>query len=249
MRLGLLLAISSLAVTAAAAEVRVSCRVLDDCYCHEADESVDPAELITLLMDFENTGDAPLVALRGEIRILAGAMPLFGTGSFGPLDSPLPPGSTYRKAISYQTTGGCGDLVDLELRDLRDGSEHVAAELVACDRLIGESECRACCLPVDVDAIGSVRAVKALGSSGDVLLSWAPDPAPSASHYNVWFVSGAANKAALPEARFAGSWPVVPGCFLTRLEACRHFGGLSAEQGALLFYQVRGSCDSIEADE
>jgi hypothetical protein len=76
----------------------------------------------------------------------------------------------------------------------------------------------------------------------DVALSFAPDP--SASGFNTWVVT---TKSAIPNANRAGGAASVPGCLDRPTPDCLHPDAVSEAAGRLLFYNVIGACNGVEA--
>ena len=244
---GILLALGSSRGLAGPALEITSCSILDDCYCHDADRAVDPGELLVVVIRVENTGDASADGIRGTVTLAQGGEPVSGFEAFGPL-APLAPGGTFTRTAYVLATAPCDELVDVDLTELESASGPLPPLLAGCDFVVGAGgECRPCCEVEDVDPIHPIHAAKA--APADVLLSWSADPAPSASHYNTYFVSGFENRARISETHAGGPWATAPECTGSSAKSCRHAGAAAGEAGELYYYQVRGMCASDEAAE
>ena len=92
-----------------------------------------------------------------------------------------------------------------------------------------------------MDEIGPVTRLRAVKRPSDARFTWTPDA--RANGYDVWYVSP---KERIPDAR-VGSAAAVPGCIDTARLECDHRGAIDDRSEPVLFYNVLGVCDGVEA--
>jgi cysteine-rich repeat protein len=123
-------------ITAAAADVVLeSCSYSDLCVSStESDGKLDPGELATLTLRFRNQGVGASGNFQADVSVPAGGNLLTG-GSVGAVD--IPAGGFHDHVVEVDVTALCGEMLDVDVLDMRDDTGSYGDDPLSCDFGVG----------------------------------------------------------------------------------------------------------------
>ena len=115
-----------------------SCNFSDLCTSSgNTDGQVDPGDTLTYTVRFKNQGTVSSSNFQANVVAAAGGNVTAGATVGGAPVVNIPAGGTYDHSATVDVTGVCGNSLNIDITNLRDGGGSFSDNLAACDRAIG----------------------------------------------------------------------------------------------------------------